>query len=113
MNAATKSTLFAGALALAASIPFHTALAQQNDASSEATPPPLLRPAGEGTPAVQVPVPTPPIPADLPQPDPTPSPDPSAPAAGTLVIGGGSAPQGQIYPAQTFRNASGARSTRE
>ena len=99
-----KSTLFAGALALAVIAPRPTGRAQEADQSAQ-TPPPLLLPPGSTAATVQVPVPTPPVPADLPQPDPTPTPGVAGAGAQTQVVGGGLPPQGQIYPAPAFRAA--------
>ena len=104
MNAATKSTLFAGTLALVLSVSFQTSLAQQTGTPADQTPPPLL-PLSDVTTVVQVPVPPTPVPADLPQPDPTPTPSPVQPILGTetQVVGGGLPPQGQIYPVPPLR----------
>ena len=104
MKATTKSTLFAGALALALGAPFQLGRAQQASTTAEATPTPLPLPGGALT-SVQVPVPPTPVPADLPQPDPTPGPIQSAVGMETQVVGGGSPPEGQIYPAPAFRTA--------
>ena len=104
MKATTKSTLFAGALALALGAPLQLGRAQQAGTTAEATPTPLLLPGGAAA-AVQVPVPPTPVPADLPQPDPTPG--PVAPVVGTemQVVAGDMPPQGQIYPVPAFRTA--------
>lgn len=100
----TKSTLFAGALALALTLLRTSCRAQEADQSAQ-TPPPLLPPPVNAVTTMQVPVPTPPVPADLPQPDPTPTPGVTGVGAQTQVVGGGLPPQGQIYPAPAFRTA--------
>lgn len=99
MNPFFKTTLLVGACALSVSLTFQAAQAQQPaDAATDATPAPP-RASGERNTAVQMPVLPAPVPADLPQPDPTPLPAPAA----TLIVGGGSPPQGQIYPVPTDR----------